>query len=357
MSELPFPAPAANPHLFGHERAEDVLLRAWRRGRLPHAWLLRGPRGVGKATLAYRFARRLLAGPAEEGRAAADPQHPVFRTVAKESHPDLRVLRLQPHPRTGKLTKEIGVEQVRAVEAALNATAARDGAKVLVVDEADDLSRSAANALLKLVEEPPPSAVVLLVCRRPGLLPATILSRCAQLSLAPLDRAGVRAGLAALAPDLPPERADLLVELAEGSIGRALALEATGWLEGYAKILEQLAAARGGGAARLALLARLGEWTEDRGFEGAVDLLGFLLRRLARLAAGRPPAAELCPGEGRLLRELAAGGGLDRWLALWDKLRLQAARAEELNLDPLTVLLQLVQGVCGSDPETELRVT
>ena len=137
---------------------------------MPHAWLLRGPRGVGKATLAYRFARRLLAGD-DHARAATDPTHPVFRMVANKAHPDLRVLERVVNPKTGKLSKDILVDQVRYADEAMYATAARAGRKVLLVDPADELNTSGANALLKLLEEPPASVVILLVCQRPGLLP------------------------------------------------------------------------------------------------------------------------------------------------------------------------------------------
>jgi DNA polymerase-3 subunit delta' len=346
--------PAANPHLFGHERAEAVLLRAWEAGRLPHAWLLKGPRGVGKATLAFRFARRLLAGPAEHEAAARAPEHLVFRMVAKGAHPDLRVLKRIPNPKTGKLYKEILVEQVRDADAALHATAARAGRKLLVVDPADEFSSSAANALLKLLEEPPAGVVLLLVCQRPGLLPRTILSRCAHLTLAPLPRGELLAGMAALAPGLAPERARLLAPLAGGSIGRALELDATGRLEAYADLVQKLSVARESEAGRLLLVTQLLQAADPSGFRGAVDLLGLVLRRLAHLEAGQEPAPELFSGEARALRGLAAGRGLDHWVGLWDKLSASALRVETLNLDPLVALLQIVQGACGVEPEADL---
>ena len=196
-------APEANPLLFGHETAERTMLRAWESGRLPHAWLLRGPRGVGKATLAYRFARRLLAG-ADHERAAADPGHPIFRMVMKKAHPDLRVLERSINPKTGKLTRDIPVDLVRDMDLALHATAARDGYKVLIVDPADELNASGANALLKLLEEPPASTVMLLVCQRPGILPRTILSRCMQLAWRRCRSERLISALGQLAPEIPP---------------------------------------------------------------------------------------------------------------------------------------------------------
>lgn len=356
MTEAGPPRPAANPHLFGQDRAEAILLRAWTGGRLPHAWLLRGPRGVGKATLAYRMARRLLAGEAEHAAAASDPGHPVFRMIANGAHPDLRVLERTVNRRTGKLNKEILVEQVRDTDAALHATAARGGHKVLIIDWADELNASSANALLKLVEEPPPGVVLLFVCQRRGLLPATIVSRCAQLALPPLAGAELARALEQLAPELPPERLGLLASLAGGAPGRALELESGGWLAAYGDLLAQLAAARGGEAARLAAATQLAGLADRLGFRGASDLLGFVLRRLARLEAGRLPALELVPGERGLLVALAAGRGLDRWVALWEKLSTLARSVEAVNLDPMSALLQLVQGVCGVEPAAELGI-
>lgn len=352
---MSLPPPAANPVLLGHAAAERVLMRAWTKGRLPHAWLLRGPEGVGKATLAYRFARRLLAGP-QQASAADDPGHPVFRMVAHGSHPDLRVLQRIPNPRTGKLYKEILIDQVRDADAALHATAAQAESKVLIVDPADDLSGSAANALLKLVEEPPPAVVLLLVCQRRGLLPPTIVSRCAQLNLAPLPRAEVLVGLDRLAPELPPQRMELLADLARGSLGRALELERSGWIEGYGELLRRLAEARGSEASRLALVGHLAQLGDRLGFRAACDLLGHILRRLAYLEAGRVPDPEWVEEEAKLLQALATGRGLDRWVGLWEKLTALALRVEALNLDPLSALLQLVQGVCGAEPAAELGI-
>ena len=348
-------SPGANPELFGHERAEAIFVRALTAGRMPHAWLLGGPRGVGKATLAYRCARRLLAGD-DHARAAVDPAHPVFRMVANKAHPDLQVLERVSNPKTGKLFKDIRVDQVRLAEEAMHATAARGGRKVLLVDPVDELNTSGANALLKLLEEPPASVVIVLVCQRPGLLPRTILSRCAQLRLAPLAADAVLAGLARLAPELSAERQAALAAAAQGSIGRALGLEATGWLERYADLLGKLVAARASPAARLTLASKLVPPSDGQGFRATADLIGAVLRRVAALQAGHLPGVELVPGETDLLAALAAGRGLDHWVAMWDKLTALAGRVDAVNLDPLQTLLQIVQAVCGADPEAELSI-
>jgi DNA polymerase-3 subunit delta' len=188
------------------------------------------------------------------------------------------------------------------------------------------------------------------------MVPRTILSRCAQLALSPLPRDAVLQGLARLAPELPPERAEVLAALAEGSIGRALELEATGWLTLYAEWLQRLAVARESEAGRLACALQLAQDTERLGFRGTAELLGFILRRLARLQAGQAPRPELFEGEAGALAALAAGRGLDHWVALWDKLRALGLRVEALNLDPLQALVPLVHGLCGGRVEPELGI-
>ena len=166
------------------------------------------------------------------------------------------------------------------------------------------------------------------------------------------------AGLARLAPELSAERRAALAELAaQGSIGRALGLEASGWLERYADLLGKLVAARASPAARLdARDQARAKAADGQGFRATADLIGAVLRRVAALQAGRLPGVELVPGETDLLAALAAGRGLDHWVAVWDKLTALAGRVDAVNLDPLQALLQIVQAICGADPEAELSI-
>lgn len=346
--------PYANPHLFGHARAEATFVRALEAGRVPHAWLLRGPAGIGKATLAYRFARRLLAG-AEHAQAAGDPRHAIFRMVANRAHPDLRVLERVVNPKTGKLFREILVDQVRAVDEGLHETAARGGYKVLIVDSADELGPAGANALLKLLEEPPARTVLLLVCGRPGVLPRTILSRCMQLPLAPLPPGELEQALARLALDLPPEQRAALAELADGSPGRALELHEGGWLARYADLLPKLVEARSSVVLRLDLAGELAKGGEGRA-RVAADLLGTVLRRTMLRKTGSTLGGELFAGEEALLERLATVLTLDQWVAVWDKLAPLAGQVGRLNLDLAQALLQILQAICGAAPEPELSL-
>jgi DNA polymerase-3 subunit delta' len=225
--------PRASAVLFGHADAEQSLLDAYRSERIPHAFLIGGPPGIGKATLAYRMARFVLAHPdpaAAEVRAATslalDPEHPVARRTAAQAQGDLLVLERTTNEQTGKLYTVIRVEDVRRTVSFFGSTAGEGGWRVCIVDTADELQYpSASNALLKVLEEPPPRTLFLLVSNAPARLLPTIRSRCRRLTLRPLDAADVaRAAAAALGRN--PEEVAIreAAAAADGSVGRALAL-------------------------------------------------------------------------------------------------------------------------------------
>lgn len=335
------PAPAANPTLLGHEVAEQRWQRALSSGRMPHGWLLSGPRGVGKATLAYRMARRLLAEPRETGD-SDDPTSAIFRMVASGGHPDLKVIHEPIDPKDGKLKSNVPVLLVRQRMEEIYKTAAMGGNRVLLLDSTVDLGISSANTLLKLLEEPP-AGVVLIVVAQPFLdLPATIASRCARLRLRPLPASLVVEGLRQLAPAIEPSAAAKLAELAGGSIGRALFLHEIDWPSQYGRVLADLA---GGGRSLEVADQLLKVAGKTGGILVAAELLSHVVRRAARHAAGRPPALPLVADEPRLLAALPGAASLDRCVALWEKLATSAVQAEALNLDPMQTLIGLVHGL------------
>lgn len=221
---MPAPEPRANPHLLGHDEAEATLLDSLRAGRMHHAWLITGAEGIGKATLTYRFARRLLAGTPSKASLALDPAHPVFRRVAAGSHADLLTVERGFNERTKRMRTQIAVEDVRRINSFMALTPAEGGWRVAVVDGAEELNQASANALLKVLEEPPPRAILLLVCAAPGRLLPTIRSRCRRLRLTPLDDERMATLLATYLPDRRPDERGRLATLAEGSPGRALLL-------------------------------------------------------------------------------------------------------------------------------------
>ncbi|MCB1884546.1 MAG: DNA polymerase III subunit delta' [Geminicoccaceae bacterium] len=340
------PEPRANPLLVGHDAPLALFERALRSDRLPHAWLIEGPRGIGKATFAFRLARRLLAG---AGVCPNEPEGALFRQVANGSHPDLRVLEREINPKSKRRRDEIVVDDVRDALEAMAATSAWRGRRVLVVDAADETNPNAANALLKFLEEPPPDAVILLVCHNPGRVLPTVLSRCARLKLKPLAEGGVAGLLPRLDPDLTPAEAKALAALAGGSPGRAFDLREHGILQTYGLVLRTLASSLSPAERALQALGHL-----ERPLAGGVALAsGVLLdvvHRKAMLAAGRPPDPPLVDDEAGRLEALAPGLPLDRWLTLWNKLARLPGRVEGLNLDPKQALLLAGQAVAEGRP-------
>ncbi len=336
------PEPRANPDLHGQEAALAALHGVLGSGRLPHGWLLTGPPGIGKATLAYRFSRALLAGPEATGPGLAlDPEHPVFRQVACGSHPDLRVIEAPRDPKTGKVKSEIPVDLVRAATASLHTTAALGGHRIVVIDGAESLNRNAANALLKSLEEPPPGAVLLLVSHHPGRIAPTLRSRCAKLPLARLPDAEVRAALARHARGLSAGQQDALARLARGSIGRALELAGDDWVALYRRLTTCLASQPLDRPALNALAAELARYADGRSFAAPLWLIQELLSRLTGAAVGRP-VPSLFEGEAEALGRLAAGRPLDRWGSLWEKVARLATAVDSLNLDRRQALLHIL---------------
>ncbi len=210
----------------GHDEAIGDFLAAWRSGQMHHAWLLTGPKGVGKATFARTAARRLLAEaagpmPAEPGL-DVDPDHRIARLLAADSHPDFKWLERILNKTGSALARNISVDQVRALGDLFAVTAAMSDWRIVVIDAADDLEASAANALLKMLEEPPAKCLFLLVSHVPGRLLPTIRSRCRVLEFPLLADDVMASVLAELAPETAADKRAALVDAAQGSVGRAL---------------------------------------------------------------------------------------------------------------------------------------
>ncbi len=342
-----WPHPRTAAALIGHGSAAETLLDACRSGRLHHAWLLSGPAGIGKATLAYHFARYLLAGGADangnhSGSLSVDPLSPVFRQVAAESHPDLLTVERRWDTDKRRLPVDLPVAEVRRIAPFLSMTASAGGWRVVVIDDADRMNRSSANGILKILEEPPARAVLLLVTTAPGALPATILSRCRRLSLAPLATEDVSQALTELAPGLSEADRLAIAALSGGSIGRALFLAQQDGLAHYRALFDLLAAMPNfDWQAAHQLIDSVTSGSDGRSFEAFALMLDGWLAGLVRQAPGVPTrGVEAVVGEGDLRQRLAQGAGLDRWLELWEKTAALIERADRANLDRKTVLLQ-----------------
>ncbi|WP_119392333.1 DNA polymerase III subunit delta' [Taklimakanibacter lacteus] len=220
--------PRRRTDLVGHQAAEETLIRQWASGRMHHAWLLAGPRGIGKATLAYRVARFLLSFPgpratAERTGLFVPAEAPVAHRIAARGHADLITLERAYDAKAERLKSEIAVDDVRRASAFFSRTAGEGGWRICIVDAAEDLNTESANALLKILEEPPARSLFVLVSHQAGRLLPTIRSRCLRLDLAPLSQADTISVVGPMA-DQSGEEVERAVRLSQGSPGRALEL-------------------------------------------------------------------------------------------------------------------------------------
>ncbi|GAA3093781.1 DNA polymerase III subunit delta' [Rhizobium viscosum] len=280
--------PAENTKLFGHEEAEDFLAQFYRSGKGHHAILIEGPEGIGKATLAFRFANHVLSHPdpasAPERIADPDPASAVSRQIASGASHNLLHLSRPVDEKTGKVKSAITVDEVRRAGKFFSQTSGTGNWRIVIIDPADDMNRNAANAILKILEEPPKRAMFLVLSHAPGKLLPTIRSRCLPLKLAPLDDGALVSALAHLGVE---GEGQALLSAAKGSVGEALKLLNYGGgeiIQAYNDVLSSE-----GPAARKAmhrLADALSGREADTIFDFFVSHVGDDVMNRARLAAG-----------------------------------------------------------------------
>ncbi len=333
------PTPRQTAVLIGHADAERTLLDAYRSGRMHHAWIVAGERGIGKATLAFRFARFIFAHPdpaaaevASARELAVPADHPAVRKIAAGVHPNLLHLQREWDEKGRRYRSELSVDTVRRITPFLGKTAGEAGWRIVVVDPADDMSRSAANAVLKNLEEPPRQTLFLLLARSKGALLPTILSRCRSVDLQPLSPEDTYAAVRAAAPDqAEPREAGLAAALAGGSPRRLIELRMNDGVALYRLMLEAIEAASPQAQLRLSSLA-----AEPAVMQQLLDLLeGYIVRRVHRLAE---PALDARPSAAPLVT----------WAELWEKATLSGREVEEYNLDRRQFVLDLLESAAGA---------
>lgn len=305
------PHPRETFSYVGHDEEESALFEAFRAGRMHHAWLITGAKGLGKATLAYRCARVALGAKRIGPRPLdVDPEDTMARRVAALSHPDLFVLRRGLGER-GKPRREITVDDARDLGGFFALAPSEGGMRVAIIDAVDDLNRNAANAILKTLEEPPARSVLLLVCHAPGAILPTIRSRCRRLALRPLsdDQVGFAMGNDADAG---------VIALSKGRPGRAIALKAQGLDAGIGIDRAQAQIARGEASV---VLNSLYEQMSGEPFE--------------KLAGVLELACEWTRAEG-----VEQGG--ERWAEAWSELETLRSEAEGLDMDPRHALARAI---------------
>lgn len=319
--------------ILGHDAQRAALRAAIDGGRMHHAWLLHGPRGVGKAMLAGQVAARLLAEasatpPAGDALTLAD-DHPTARLIAAGSHPDLAVLQRLENEKTGLLARNVTVEQVRRLKALFAGTPSQGDRRVVIVDAIDDMERGAANALLKSLEEPPASTIFLLVSHAPGRLLPTIRSRCRSLAFGRLDDDVMARLLDVHAPELDAMTRAVVIALADGAPAAALAVIATD-VPGLDAALREIATTGDPKSAlRLDLAGKLALKAASPRYEA------FLLRAPSFIAA------QARKREGASLAQAIAG---------WEAVRVIADVAVAQSLPPESVVFEIASHVAALAP-------
>jgi DNA polymerase-3 subunit delta' len=350
------PHPRETVRLFGQDKAEQDFLTAYTTGRLHHGWLLTGPKGLGKATLAWRIARFLLATPEQEDDglfgAPAPPDtleigadHPVMRRTLALSEPGLFLLRRAWDDKAKRLKTQLTVDEVRKLKGFFTLSSAEGGRRVVIVDSMDELNTSAANAILKLLEEPPARTTLLMVAHQPSRLLPTIRSRCRELRLAPLDTEDMARALGQAGAEVAATDAQALAALSSGSVGAAMRLLNHDGLKLYADLVHTV-----GTLPRLdrPRAIALGDSTAGKANEARLDLtltlMDTLLARLARTGVtGAPPTPEAAPGEAAMLARLSPDPATGRaWAQLAQEAGDRARHARAVNVDPAALVLDLI---------------
>jgi DNA polymerase-3 subunit delta' len=310
------PHPREVYDLIGQDEALARISRIIRSGRPPHGLMLAGPAGIGKATLAYRIARYVLKfGVSAEGPADLSvPRNDVMsRQIEAQSHPGLLVLTRPRDEKTGRIRTVIGVDEVRRLGGFFGLTSVGGGWRLVIIDATDDMNDNAANALLKVLEEPPARSLLILISHAPGRLLPTIRSRCQRLDLKPLTDDVLNEQLACILPEADTEHRTALVRLAEGSLGLALELAANDGVDLAHRVESLLGARLPDVKALLALADRVA-----RAPDGVKHFGDLLLSALSR----------------RIRARAAAGEGDERSAALWEHMGEHFDRALEVYLDP-----------------------
>jgi DNA polymerase-3 subunit delta' len=316
------PHPRSSYDLFGHQDAEQTLLDSYKSGRMPHAWLIGGPPGIGKATLAYRLARFVLAHPDPSGpdvqdakTLAVSPDNPVSHRVAAQSHGDLLTLERIIDEKKDKLFTEIRAEEARASVSFFGSTASEGGWRIAIIDPVDDLNRTSANAMLKVLEEPPPRALLLLVSHALSRVLPTIRSRCRRLMLRPLAAADIAHAVASITGNGPSDKdVKAAAEASDGSVSRALAILDGSTLAVRQKVLDLLAQLPNPDPRALHALGDALPVNEPEALEAFTDIVNdWLSARLAQGEVDKAKAARLADA--------------------WDKINQSARDADAYNLD------------------------
>jgi DNA polymerase-3 subunit delta' len=347
------PHPRETAVLVGQQAAEQSFLEAFNGDRLHHAWMITGPRGVGKATLAWKLAKFLLANPPVDANdmfgappaptsLEIDLNHPIAARMSAGSEPGLFVLKRPYDEDKKKFKQQITVDEVRKLKGFFSLSATEGGRRIVIVDAADEMNVSAANALLKILEEPPADALLFLISHQPSRLLPTIRSRCRELRCVTLDASDMSTALTATGAEVGGH-GPALAELSGGSVGEALRMLNLGGLDVYSDLV---ALAETFPKLDRTMMVALGEKAATRGQEARYELMlrlaNILLSRLARAGLGLQQV-EAANGELAMLARLCPDVNASRaWASVSANISSRAQHGRAVNLDPSALVIDMV---------------
>ena len=338
------PHPRLATRFFGNAAAEATLLGAYRSGRLPHCWIFGGPEGIGKATLAWRFARFLFAHPdpaapeVQEARTLSVPaDHPVVARIASLGVGDLCLLRREWNAKVkpGRHFTEIRIDDVRAASNVFRLASSSGGWRISIIDSAEDLNANSANALLKLIEEPPPRSVFIFISQRPGQILPTIRSRSRLLMMQGLSQEDIASAIAGLGDDVVRSSDDVAKAsaAAKGSVRHALTLldpERLAFEQRLESVMNELPRVNWKRvheiADRLTLISQIDFY--ETAIASVLDWLDARIHREAPIAALAPYARA------------------------WEKIRGLIKESEALNLDKRALMLMIFDELGRAESES-----
>jgi len=354
-----------NTHdLRGHEEGEQLFLDAFNAGKIHHAWMITGPKGIGKATLAYKMARFLLNNPPEDELGPGlfgdelekapienlntELESSANHLVTAGSNPDLMVIEKSEDPKTGKMRNNILIDDVRKINNFFHKTSTSGGWRVAIVDTADEMNRNAANAILKILEEPPKNSILIILAHAPGKLLPTIKSRCRMLPLKPLKSVTVREILVKNYPELEDNIIDGYVSLSNGSPGYAISLIEHKGLKLYGEMLGLLSTMPNINVPLMHDFA--GAITTKKSgdmfllfSEMLSQFISRMIRHVSYLNSNHTHnIKEALTEEFKLMEELGSIIPLDQWAELWEKISTKMVRTDLLNMDRKQTVIDIL---------------
>ena len=342
--------PNETSKVFGHDAVTSKFLQTFNKGRLHHAWMLTGPKGIGKATLAYNIAKFLLIQEAstnhvfnqeiQKSTLEISNKNPILRRIRAGSEPGLYVLRRPLDEKTAKLKNVITVDAVRELRSFFSLSTTGNGRRIVIVDCVDDMNNNAANALLKLLEEPPKNAVLILVTHQPSRILPTIRSRCQKLACAPLSATDLQSAFEAALPDVIFD--GRFATLAMGSVGRALQLALNEGIDTYSQIVDLCINLPKIDRTKLLKLANSYNRTAEGKFDQLQVLVNIFLARMALSPFSQDSNGQAISGEKEIFARLCPDQfAAHQWANMQLELSQTVGRSVEANLDPSSLILDM----------------